>query len=135
MLAIFALIFGLLFILSLLGIFIYSIVLRKKKQVIEERESFGIYNRTKEKLGDVTRLGYEEDVYKLIHNQSNKTIIEDKKSKVVDTIKKMYELELTSVDVSKVEGLSPLDTEPMTNMKLLSYKLDREGLYSLSKFI
>lgn len=129
------LIFGLLFILSLLGIFIYSIFLQKKKRLIEERESFGIYNRTKEKLGDVTRLVYEEDVYKLIHNQSNKTIIEDKKSKVVDTIKKMYELELTSVDVSKVEGLSPLDTEPMTNMKLLSYKLDREGLYSLSKFI
>ena len=49
MLVIFALIFGLLFILSLLGIFIYSIVLRKKKQLIEERESFGIHEPSKKR--------------------------------------------------------------------------------------
>ncbi|WOZ17636.1 hypothetical protein [Staphylococcus phage vB_SauM-V1SA15] len=125
MLAIFALIFGLLFILSLLGIFIYSIVLRKKKELREERESFDTSETSK--LGHT---GYVESEYALIHKESSKIIIRTGKSKVIDTLQKMYDLELTSVDVSDVTGLTPLGGR-MENMVLLSYKLEREGLYKL----
>lgn len=125
MLAIFALIFGLLFILSLLGIFIYSIVLRKKKQLVEERESFDTPEPSK--LGHT---GYVESKYALIHRESSKIIISANKSTVMDTLQKMYGLELTSVDVSEVKGLTPFGGHT-ENMVLLSYKLDREGLYKL----
>ncbi|XWX29718.1 hypothetical protein WOJGOHIN_CDS0088 [Staphylococcus phage PG-2021_87] len=125
MLVIFALIFGLLFILSLLGIFIYSIVLRKKKQLIEERESFGIHEPSK-----IGHTGYVESKYALIHKESNKIIISASKSTVIDTLQKMYDLELTSVNVSDVKGLTPFGGH-IENMILLSYKLDREGFYKL----
>lgn len=42
----------------------------------------------------------------------------------------MYNLELTSVNVSDVKGLTPFGGH-IENMILLSYKLDREGLYKL----
>lgn len=42
----------------------------------------------------------------------------------------MYDLELTSVDVSDVTGLTPLRGR-MENMALLSHNLDIEGFYKL----
>ncbi|WBF81872.1 hypothetical protein [Staphylococcus virus vB_SurM-PSU5] len=125
MLAIFVLIFGLLLILCLLGIFIYSIFLQKKKELREGRESYDTPKPSKP-----GHTGYVESKYALIHKESSKIIISANKSKVIDTLQKMYDLELTSVDVSDVVRLTPLGGQT-ENMLLLSHNLDIEGLYKL----
>lgn len=98
---------------------------QKKKELREERESFDTLEQSK--LGHT---GYVESKYSLIHKESNKIIISASKSKVIYTLQKMYDLELTSVNVSDVKGLTPFGGH-IENMILLSYKLDREGLYKL----
>ncbi|WRW34344.1 membrane protein [Staphylococcus phage CF7] len=97
----------------------------KKKELREERESFDTPEPSKP-----GHIGYVESKYALIHKESSKIIISASKSKVMDTLKKMYDLELTSVSVSDVVGLTPFGGHT-ENMVLLSYKLDREGLYTL----
>lgn len=98
---------------------------QKKKELRKERESFGIFEPSK-----VGHISYVESKYSLIHKESNKIIISAGKSKVMDTLQKMYDLELTAVDVSEVKGLTPFGGHT-ENMVLLSYKLEREGLYKL----
>ncbi|QEM41440.1 hypothetical protein CPT_Maine_194 [Staphylococcus phage Maine] len=122
-------ILGLLLVLCLVGLAIIKVLEAriKKKELRRERESFGIPEPGR-KLGHI---GYVESKYALIHKESSKIIISAEKSTVVETLQKMYSLELTSVDVSSVTGFSPIGTGRMENMVLLSYKLEREGLYKL----
>ncbi|ANH50419.1 hypothetical protein [Staphylococcus phage pSco-10] len=119
---------SILLILCLIGLGITKVLeaRKKKKELREERESFGIQEPGRQ-LGHT---GYVESKYALIHKESNKIIISASKSTVIDTLQKMYDLELTSVDVSDVKGLTPFGGH-IENMILLSYKLDREGLYTL----
>ena len=114
-------------ILCLVGLAIIKVLesRQEKKELREERESFDTPEPSK--LGHT---GYVESKYALIHKESSKIIISANKSTVMDTLQKMYDLELTSVDVSEVKGLTPFGGHT-ENMVLLSYKLDREGLYTL----
>ncbi len=118
---------SILLILCLIGIVITKVleVRQKKKELREERESFDTPEPSK--LGHT---GYVESKYALIHKESSKIIISASKSKVIYTLQKMYDLELTSVNVSDVIGLTPFGGH-IENVVLLSYKLDREGLYKL----
>lgn len=118
---------SILLILCLIGLGIIKVLeaRKKKKELREERESFDTPEQSR--LGHT---GYVESKYALIHKESNKIIISASKSTVIDTLQKMYNLELTSVDVSDVTGLTPFGGH-IENMILLSYKLDREGLYKL----
>ncbi|AUV56992.1 putative membrane protein [Staphylococcus phage vB_SauM_LM12] len=122
-------ILGLLLVLCLIGLAIIKVLEArlKKKELRKERESFGIQEPGRQ-LGHI---GYVENKYALIHKESSKIIISAEKSKVIETLQKMYSLELTSVDVSSVTGFSPFGTGRMENMVLLSYKLEREGFYKL----
>lgn len=114
-------------ILCLIGIVITKVleVRQKKKKLREERESFDT-----SELSKPGHIGYVESKYALIHKESSKIIISASKSKVIDTLQKMYDLELTSIDVSEVIGISPFGVY-REKMILLSYKLDREGFYKL----
>ncbi len=118
---------GLLLILCLIGIVITKVleVRQKKKELREGRESFDTPEPSK--LGHT---GYVESKYALIHKESSKIIISANKSTVIDILQKMYDLELTSVDVSDVVRLTPLGGQT-ENMLLLSHNLDIEGLYKL----
>ena len=118
---------SILLVLCLIGLVIIKVleVRQKKKELREERESFDTPEQSK--LGHT---GYVESKYALIHKESNKIIISANKSKVIYTLQKMYDLELTSVNVSDVIGLTPFGGH-IENVVLLSYKLDREGLYKL----
>lgn len=118
---------GLLLILCLVGIVIIKALEARleKKELREERESFDTPESSKP-----GHTGYVESKYALIHKESSKIIISANKSTVMDTLQKMYGLELTSVDVSEVKGLTPFGGHT-ENMVLLSYKLEREGLYTL----
>lgn len=128
MLAIFVLIFGLLLILCLIGIAIDKLleIRIEKKQLKGIQRHFG----SSEPGSTSGHTGYVESKYALIHRESSKIIISANKSTVMDTLQKMYGLELTSVNVSDVVGLTPFGGHT-ENMVLLSYKLDREGLYKL----
>jgi len=128
MLAIFVLIFGLLLILCLIGISIDKLleIRIEKKQLKGIQRHFG----SSESGSTSGHTGYVESKYALIHRESSKIIISANKSTVMDTLQKMYDLELTSVNVSDVVGLTPFGGHT-ENMVLLSYKLDREGLYKL----
>lgn|SRR5699024_2312383 len=128
MLAIFVLIFGLLLILCLIGIAIDKLleIRIEKKQLKGIQRHFG----SSEPGSTSGHTGYVESKYALIHRESSKIIISANKSTVMDTLQKMYDLELTSVNVSDVVGLTPFGGHT-ENMVLLSYKLDREGLYKL----
>ena len=114
-------------ILCLVGIAITKVLesRQKKKELREERESFDTPEPSK--LGHT---GYVESKYALIHKESSKIIISANKSTVIDILQKMYDLELTSVDVSDVVRLTPLGGQT-ENMLLLSHNLDIEGLYKL----
>lgn len=114
-------------ILCLVGLAIIKVLeaRQEKKELREERESFDTPEPSK--LGHT---GYVESKYALIHRESSKIIISANKSTVMDTLQKMYDLEITSVDVSEVKGLTPFGGHT-ENMVLLSYKLEREGLYKL----
>ena len=130
MLVIFALIFGLLLILCLIGIGIATDKLLERR--IEKKQLKGIQRHfgSSETGSTSGHTGYVESKYALIHKESNKIIISANKSKVIYTLQKMYDLELTSVNVSDVIGLTPFGGH-IENVVLLSYKLDREGLYKL----
>ncbi len=130
MLAIFVLIFGLLLILCLIGIGIATDKLLERR--IEKKQLKGIQRHfgSSETGSTSGHTGYVESKYALIHKESSKIIISANKSKVIDTLQKMYDLELTSVDVSDVVRLTPLGGQT-ENMLLLSHNLDIEGLYKL----
>lgn len=128
MLAIFVLIFGLLLILCLIGLAINKLLERRieKKQLKGIQRHFG----SSETGSTSGHTGYVESKYALIHRESSKIIISANKSTVMDTLQKMYDLELTSVNVSDVVGLTPFGGHT-ENMLLLSHNLDIEGLYKL----
>lgn len=123
---------GLVLVACLIGLAIDKLLERRieKKQLKGIQRHFG----SSEPGSTSGHTGYVESKYALIHIESNKIIIDGQKSIVVDTIKKMYSLELTSVDVSSVENITPyMGVKPMVNMILLSHKLDEEGIYRLSE--
>ncbi len=125
---------GLILVASLIGLAIIKLLERRteKKQLKGIQGHFG----SSEPGSTIKRTGYVENKYALIHRESNKIIIDGQKSIVIDTIKRMHRLELTSVDVSSVENITPyMGVRPMINMTLLSHKLDEEGIYRLSELI
>lgn len=121
-------IIGLLLVACLIGLAITKLLERRveKKQLKGIQRHFG----SSEPGSTPGHTGYVESKYALIHRESSKIIISANKSTVMDTLQKMYGLELTSVNVSDVVGLTPFGGHT-ENMVLLSYKLDREGLYKL----